>query len=245
MPSEIKLDILYKAVLGNTSIAMGRYELDKNEFNFSSRFFAYDRDKGVLVVDFPSTTQDIEPLQKKEPIVVYFVHRNSRYIFRSRVMGLTEYQLTDDKLLKALIIAMPEELVDGERRNFFKVATPPHRVDIRIVQRRDSDDEPYEGIVFTGASVNISGGGIAVREDDGHLPFRYGDVISLTILFPDQELIMEGRVVNKYQYENSDNMIFGIEFIQETIDKLSFKRNVNMLMRYVMKRERELLLVYA
>ncbi len=140
-----------------------------------------------------------------------------------------------------MIVEFPESIIDGERRNFFKVTTPPFEVNVKILERKNIDDELYEDVIFKGISVNISAGGIAFKEGEEMLPFTYGDVIDVIIAFPGEPLHMEGKVVNKFTFENSDDMIFGIMFIQKDLDKLNFNRNVKNLMRYVVRRERELL----
>ncbi|MCP4221005.1 MAG: flagellar brake protein [bacterium] len=249
MADDINIEILYKAVEENINIVMGHSERDKDAFNFSSRFLEYNLEEKTITIDFPSTTQDVEKLRRRDFVVIYFIYKNSRFVFHSRVLKLTKYQLPDGRKIKGMLIMLPEFIGDGERRNFFKVATPPFVVDIRILEKKETDELPHvseDGSLletdFKATAINVSGGGIAFKGQEEDLPFQYGDILYLKIHFLGETLLMEGRVVNKYQFENSEQMIFGIEFIQKDIDMLRFKKNVKNLMHYVMKRERELLL---
>ncbi len=89
MAREYKIEILHKAVEENISIALGRSEKDKDEFNYASRFFEMDRKKKTITIDFPSTTLNITHLDKNEEIVVYFIYHNSRLVFHSKVLSVS------------------------------------------------------------------------------------------------------------------------------------------------------------
>ncbi len=244
MPKEYSHDLLDGAVGENTNIALGRTDEEKDEFKFSSRFFMVEQKQGFLVIDFPSAPPDIKFLAKDEEIIVFFIYKGTRLFFNSKVLGSTEYQLTEEKRVKAMKIGIPKKVFDGERRNFFKIVTPPHEVGLRLLKRlNETGNEPIEDVLYKGKTENLSAGGIAVSEVDLKFPLAYGDIVGLNIHLPDGMLYMEARVIHHFQREGVFKRVFGFEYIREKLDKRTFNRNVKILMKYVVKREREILAI--
>ena len=180
-------------------------------------------------------------MKPDDRIVVNFIHKESPFSFNSMVQGLTAVELLSGQKSRVLLITLPESICGEERRDFLKVGTPPFDVDIKVITSQDIVKQLL-GKKFKAASVNLSGGGIALEKKSEDLPFAVGDILELNLHLPPNDTIrIEGEIVNIYQFENTERMIFGIKFIQRSLDKLCFKKSVNAITKYVMKRERELL----
>lgn len=237
---ELKIETLYQAIEKKTRIRLKRTSTAENEFPFSSRFLGFQKEAKAIIIDFPTFSYESDPLKKGNQIVVHFIHRESPFIFYSNVLGLTDYKATGNQGIHAMKIAQPGTILSEERRDFLKVSTPALPVEIKLIESVEKVKQ-LQDIRYKAVTVNISGGGVAVQDQEGKLRLIRGDILSLKIHLPDETVHMEGEVVNIYQFKNSRKLIFGIKYMQRDIDKLSCKRNVKTIIRYVMRRERELL----
>ncbi len=249
---QLDINILYKAIESNVSISLGKIKDNEetHEYNFVSRFLDLNRKKKRLKIDLPSATDtesDDILLKKDDDIRVFFIFKGFRFLVFSTVLGLTKYSLPSGKTIPALTILLPDKLIDGERRNFFKVFTPLYPMELEIIERPDNQEEdlspPPLNEKFTGIMYDISGGGIAILEGQTTLPLYLNDILDLYFHLEEDgpPLHMEGRVLNKRQHQNMEKYVYGIEFIQQNISPLEIKRNVTKIMRYVMKRQREII----
>ncbi|MCP5047236.1 MAG: PilZ domain-containing protein, partial [bacterium] len=131
-------------------------------------------------------------------------------------------------------------LYGNERRNFLKLNTPPFDVTVKLVESKDPIKQARKG-TFMAVVLNISGGGVAIKSKKGELPLSAGDILELSVNLPDNPIHIEGKLLNIYQFESTGSLSFGIEFIQQHLDPLAFKKNTRSIIRYVVRRERELL----
>lgn len=237
---EIKIDTLYEAVEKGADIELRPTEQSSEESLFSSRFLECDEEEEKIIIDDPKAPPGIKALEIDDEIVVHFICKETPFIFYSKVLGITTFKPLGEPTTEALMIALPEVLLSEERRGFHKVGTPPLAVDIKVIKSADKRLEIRSSKIKV-TCLNISGGGIAVEREDGNLPLSPGDILEMNIHLPDNTVSMEGEVINAYQFENSERIIFGIRFVQRSMDRLAFKRNEKTIVRYVMKRERELL----
>jgi c-di-GMP-binding flagellar brake protein YcgR len=237
---ELKIDTLYQAVKKGIDIELRPTGQSSEGSLFSSRFLECDEEEKKIIIDDPKASPGIKALEIDDEIVVHFFLKESPFIFYSKVLGLTTYKPLGEPTTRALVIALPEVILNEERRDFHKVGTPAFAVDVKVIESEDKRLQ-IRGSKIKVTCLNISGGGIAVEREDGNLPLSPGDILELNIHLPDHTVSMEGEVMNVYQFENSERIIFGIRFVQRSMDRLAFRRNEKTIVRYVMKRERELL----
>jgi c-di-GMP-binding flagellar brake protein YcgR len=238
---ELKIDNLYQAIEKKVSIELRRSEKSPEEVLFFSYFVQQNpEDNQQLLIDFPTPSAELEALKRDDAVVVKFEYKDSPYIFNSTVIGLTKYQLPGEGEKQGMIIEMPESIFGDERRSFLKVKTPPFEMNFKVSGSKDfvrqASKRTFEAVV-----LNISGGGIGIDDAEGKLNLSEEDVLDMTIQLPDQKLRMEGILLNIYHYEDTERTGFGIKFIQKNIDRPTFNKSQKAIVRYVMRRERELL----
>ncbi len=248
MSIELDINILYQAINSNVNISLGKIKRNekKKEFKFVSQLFEYDLEKKRLLIALPSSIDQEETeeivLKKKDPLRIFFVYKGFRFVVHSTVLGLTKYRLASGVGTQALVIELPETLLDGERRNFFKVHTPPFVAKASIMARVTDDVPLPPDTNCEGVTYDLSGGGIAIMDGkDEPLPFELQDIIDIYMQLDDQMLHMEGHVLNKRMNPAGDRWVYGIEFILHHLHAGEMKRNVAKIMHYVMKRQREII----
>lgn len=251
MPVELNIDILYRAIEKGEKISLGKPKRirtgpatgDLQPLNFVSRFLHHDIKKKQILIDVPTTSDEEEKdiLVKNDKIRIFFVHRGFRFMIDSKITGQTTFQLASGKKIMALTIKEPEKLIDGERRNYFKVQTPPFKVKVMLIEREGEPIEESEGKIYDALMCTISGGGMAFREEKFPLPFEVKDIIRLDLYLDEITLKMEGEIKNMRTPESTDKCNYGVQFIKRSIDRLTMKKNVSHIMRYVVRRQRELI----
>jgi c-di-GMP-binding flagellar brake protein YcgR len=240
MPPDFEISILYRAISENSNLLIKKVQDSKNN-KFFSRFLHYDLKSKIILLDFPTSSIPGEILKKSDKIKIFFNFRQFRFIIFSGIISKTRFKLRKDKTINSLKITLPDKLFDGERRNFFRVTTPPFPVMISI-QPEDQNREDKLAEFFHKAILHeIAGGGMGIREDKNLIPLRNGDLVELKIQLDNELLQMEGMVRNSRTSPYSNKRIFGIEFDSRKIPNHAVNKNVRKILRYVMKRQRELL----
>ncbi|MCP5052802.1 MAG: PilZ domain-containing protein, partial [bacterium] len=94
---------------------------------------------------------------------------------------------------------------------------------------------------FMALALNISGGGIALKGKGRDLPLSPGDTLEIKIDLPAKTVHIEAELLNIYRSEHTDGISYGLQFIKLNLDKLNYNKGVRSIIRYVVRRERELL----
>jgi c-di-GMP-binding flagellar brake protein YcgR len=216
-------------------------------FVYKSRFLAVDFKEGFITIDKPSPeTHDARPLSKGQYIEIFFQYKIFRYIFNSKVLEHTQYKL-HQQAFYALKILLPRELMDGDKRDYFRVETgvkPPIEVRFNIFARGLETPVKITPQEFKGEMVDISGEGFAmkVKIGDKSFPLENGHIINAVFkLKPGDELWeIWSEVRNIRNYKDTRIVVLGIKFLGKEQNKnLNYYRNK--ILRYVTERQREIL----
>jgi c-di-GMP-binding flagellar brake protein YcgR len=158
--------------------------------------------------------------------------------------------LNENVKTAAFKIKTPSKLKDGERRNYFRVPAPmdkpiivkfilyPKGAEHVVLNEDDPDGNPR---VFEATLFDISGNGVALKSDSKD-EFDINDKIDMRFRLDKEdfdELKISGIIRNKRSYYGTDIPLYGIEFIHDR--SVEFKRALNKISKFVMKRQREIL----
>jgi c-di-GMP-binding flagellar brake protein YcgR len=251
MPPEIDIKFLAKAIEENENITIVVDEDRKKRFVYRSRFFDIDKTDNTIIIDIATGEGDTyEPLTKGDKIKVYFQYSGFRFYFHSKVLGKFKYSLNENVKTAAFKIKTPSKLKDGERRNYFRVPAPmdkpiivkfilyPKGAEHVVLNEDDPDGNPR---VFEATLFDISGNGVALKSDSKD-EFDINDKIDMRFRLDKEdfdELKISGIIRNKRSYYGTDIPLYGIEFIHDR--SVEFKRALNKISKFVMKRQREIL----
>ncbi len=252
MAHDIDKKFLFRAIEENENITISLAETSRKSMVYTSRFFDFYRKDNTIIIDIPvGVGETYEPLVKGDKINVYFQYSGFRFYFHSKILGKLKYELNKTTKIPAYKIKLPEKLLDGERRNYFRVPTShgnpiiakfivyPKGLDIVIIEPDHPDSIPK---VFEGTIIDISAGGVAIKVDEGKEELKVGDKIDMKFRLKKEdfdELEISGIIRNERVYYNTDSKVFGVEFIPER--SVEYKRAINKISRYVIERQRELL----
>jgi c-di-GMP-binding flagellar brake protein YcgR len=233
--TEIETRVLKTCCDLNDKLILNIFE-NGRVFVYKSRFLAVDFKKGFIIIDEPSPeTPDTITFSEGQQFEIFFEYKIFRYIFNSKVLEYTEYKL-HQHAFNALKILLPRQLMDGDKRDYFRVEIGiklPIEVKFNILDQE-----------FKGEMVDISGGGFAMKVKIGDKPFplEQGDIINARFkLKPDGELWeIWSEVRNKNKYKNTRTIKWGMKFLGKERNKnLYYYRNK--ILRYVTERQREIL----
>jgi c-di-GMP-binding flagellar brake protein YcgR len=233
--TEIETRVLMTCCDLNDKLILNIFENDQI-FVYKSRFLAVDFKKGFIIIDEPSPeVPDAKPLSEGQHFEIFFEYKIFRYIFNSKVLEHIEYKLHQNAF-NALKILLPQQLMDGDKRDYFRVEIAmkqPIKVKFNILDQE-----------FKGEMVDISGGGFAMKVKMGDKPFplEKGDIINARFkLRPDNEMWeIWSEVRNKSKYKNTRTLKWGMQFLGKERNKnLYYYRNK--ILRYVTERQREIL----
>ena len=237
MDKDFFFKILYRAIESGNNISINRSADKENLFHFSSRFFILNEDKDEILIDLPAS-EDNETLRVNDKIEVFFISQNLRLGFFTRIIGFSEFQLASDKIVPAMIISKPEEGQDLQRRRDFRVPTPPLKVVAKYIRDKD------EKVITNCICDDISRSGIALTEDkqtNNRLRLEKNYHINLTIYIDKEIIQLEGTVESKRELYEGNKIVFGIDFTENKPDKLQYKKSITVIIRYIMKRQREIM----
>jgi c-di-GMP-binding flagellar brake protein YcgR len=249
--TEIETRVLKTCCDLNDKLILNIVENDR-PFVYKSRFLAVDFNKGFIIIDQPSPeTPDARALSEGQYFEIFFEYKIFRYIFNSKVLEHIEYRL-HERGFNALKILLPQQLMDGDKRDDFRVETgmkPPIEVRFNIFAKKletPGMSTPMEitSQEFKGEMVDISGGGFAMKVKMGDKPFplEKGDIINARFkLKPDDELLeIWCEVQNKREYKDTRMVKWGMKFLGKEQNRNLYYYQ-NKILRYVTERQREIL----
>ncbi len=253
MAQVMNFDFLTRAIETNDRMTLYyKNELGKI-FTFGSRFFDYKKKK-YIVIDRPYGEKGTyQQLVKKDRVVVFFICKGFRFKFTSEVLGKDKYKLRDTQEIPVLLLQMPKEIYDGERRNFFRVPAPMEPpITVKFLSYFDSNQsfeiqevpELKEAGMKEAILNDLSGGGLSIRSAVP-MEIMTGDILNLRFRLGSsemEEIQIEGLTNNSRK--TSDNaLIKGIEFIPDRSD--SYRNANKRIARYVMERQRAMITPYG
>lgn len=225
-----------------------------NIYVYRSRFLNINLGSNSLIIDEPSPeTANAKPLSKNQLIKIFFIFKNQRYSFETRVFEHTIFKVKE-KGFYALKINCPKHLDDGERREYFRVETPAAPLVVIRFNVFKFDVEKREAMIpekisdtleeFEAILVNISGGGIGIREIKGQKPLDLtkGDVLLVKLkLRSDLE---EMKIWTEIRYRriipDTETQFWGSMYIISGRN-LQLKICRNKIMKYIVDRQKEMM----
>lgn len=254
MSAEIDIDFLFRAVESNEPIALQYATESDRQLDYHSRFFRVNRKKKYIIIDKPTGEKDTyQQLAPGDIVTVFFRSAGFRFLFKTKILKKGTFKLHGKHVTPVLMIYLPDEIDDGERRNFFRVPMPrTPQMTVKFIsyfeqgqnleQQQDKEmlgDYPMsEGII-----LDLSGGGIAIKcSQDSTL--MVGDIINMKFQLPSlagSDIEISGVINNSRKIED-ELVIRGIEFIPNSGD--AYKNALKNISSYVMRRQREMIRAY-
>ncbi len=221
-------------------------------FVYRSRFLFANFNNGYIVIDLPTAeTANGKPLSKGQSFEVFFEYKTFRFLFRSIVLEHTKFKL-NERGFYALKIQLPNELQDGDKRDYFRVPSgmrPP--VLVKFYTFPKGATQPMMSSLVTNSQqefraemMDVSGGGFSIRAKPGDksLELEKGDIIKARFKFRAgyEELEVWAEVRNKRKYKDTDIMIWGLLFMGKE-KNININHIRNKILRFVTERQREIL----
>ncbi len=245
MDNDFFFKILNNAIEEGIGIAINKVKREDDFFHFLSRFFYYDEEKEEIIIDIPSSSDDIGLLMLDDKIEIFFISKCFRLGFFSTITGFSEFELSSGEFVPAMRISKPDGGLDLQRRRDFRVQTPP--MAIEACYQIENEDEEQGTVSIECVSYDISRSGIAVsnsKDAQNKLKLEKNNYVSIKIKIDDNIISMEGIVQSKRELYDGKKTVFGIDFVEDKPDKMQYKRNLSIIMKYVMKRQREIMLKF-
>ena len=245
MENDFFFKILFEAIEEGNSLSLNNSDDKEELFHFSSRFFFFDRKRERIIIDIPSSVDDQKTIKVHDNVEVFFIAKGHRLGFFAKVLQFTQFKLSEDKIVPAVEISKPDAGMDLQRRRDFRVPTPYLKV-IAHYSVEDPDDPSIRIDRHTPChSDNISRSGIALTDDINSgekLNPKRGDEIDMDIFIDNNPLKFSGTVISTREMFEGKKNIIGIDFTENKPDLLQYKRNTAILIRYIMKQQREMML---
>lgn len=249
--SENEVSVIRTCCELNQNLFLNVHEHDRL-YVYRSRFLAVDFTGGCIVIDVPSAeTEDAKPLSRGQSFEIYFECETFRYLFFSSVLDHTQFRL-NDRSFYALKISLPNQLQNGNKREYFRVQAsmrPPIIIKFTIFPRGLTASSTASAISSNqpehrAEMIDVSGGGFSMRVKPGDKPFYLdkGDIIKVKIKFRADYDVIEawGEVRNKRKYKDTDIIIWGIQFLGKEMNA-NINQIRNKVLRFVTERQREIL----
>ncbi len=249
------MDFLLKAANNHEKISISYTTEHGKALSYGSRFFEINPKKKYIIIDQPYGEHGTyQQLVRKDKIKIFFICKGYRFLFFSQILKRDIHKQEGHSDIKVLVIRMPDKILDGERRNFFRVPAPiDPPVKLKFVSYFESNQSfenqqempEIEDYGMSDAIIHdISGGGLSMGSDQP-LEIMVGDVVNLRFcLRPDDDVLqIEGLINNSRISTDEDSMIKGVEFVPDRSD--AYKNAIKKISRYVMERQREMINPYS
>ncbi|MCP4218307.1 MAG: hypothetical protein GY765_26965 [bacterium] len=256
MTEPMDMEFLMKAADNNESLSiLYKTELGK-DFNYRSRFIDINPKKKFVIIDFPRGDKSTyQKLVRNDKIHIYFLSKGFRFQFHTDVLKSDNLKFEGKAERHVMIIRMPKDIYDGERRNFYRVAAPADpSVHLKFVsyfdgnqsfeqqvEHPESEDDGMPGTI----AFDLSGGGLSMICKAG-MGLMVGDIINMHFrLRPTDtdEIHIEGLINNSRKAAESNSYIKGVEFLPDRSE--SYKNALKRISRFVMQRQRAMINPYG
>lgn len=244
MDNDFFFKVLFNAVEEGGSISLSRVSDKKDLFHFSSRFFSYDENRDEILIDIPSSSENDDLLKMNDKVEVFFISKSLRLGFYSKITGFSEFELVSGEIVPAMTISKPKEGLDLQRRRDFRVPTLPLKVTVSFIENSENKEQET-GIIMKSVSYDISRSGIAISNDKQKknlIKLEKNMPISLSLDLDGNIVQMEGTVKSKRELYEGKKIIVGVDFEENKPNKMQYKKNLSIIMKYIMKRQREIML---
>lgn len=255
MSEPMDIDFLIRAGSDNENITIyHKTELGKG-LTYRSRFFEINPKKKYIIIDSPVGEKGTyQQLVRKDKITGFFISRGFRFLFHTVVLKRDKFKLHGEVDVPVLIIRMPGDIYDGERRDFYRVPAPlDPLVKVKFVSYFESgqsfDTQKMPGLEDFGRSEavlhDLSGGGLSVRSKE-ELSIMIGDIINMRFSFRSgskENIRIEGLINNSRKSADKNAIIKGIEFLPDRND--AYRDAIKKISRYVMERQRQMINPYG
>ncbi|MCP4157870.1 MAG: hypothetical protein GY757_59725 [bacterium] len=250
MTLDIDKIFLYRAVEENVNLSV-YFAVDENRaYNYLSRFLKINEAGQFVIIDTPTGAHGgTKQLVPNDDISILFKLSGFRFLFDTKVLEKTEFQLNENTNVNGLKVRMPTKLLDGNRRQFFRVIVPvnkPIKIHYTVMGRSSvkgnlaSFEKAGSGASFLEAvMIDISGGGLAIKSDR-KLNIKQGDKLLMRFKLADferEEIHVEGVVRSTREYAEKKDTLWGIEFMPQK--DIKFKRAMNRINKFVMEGQRK------
>lgn len=219
---------------------------------YKSRFLDLNYSGKYIIIDEPSPeNKDAGLILKNQELECFFEYKVFRYLFPAKVLDHWDFNL-NGQLLRALKLTLPDQLKDGERREYFRVETSPRQpVVVRFFITKEGSAGPIMSPIlegkphqFEGLAHDVSGGGICIysKEKAFEQDLEKGDRVELFFFLKPggEEIHLWADVRNSRRLENLGVHAWGVRFVENRLNP-NLKKYRSLLMRYVMERQREIL----
>ncbi|MCP5047644.1 MAG: hypothetical protein GY940_10760 [bacterium] len=254
MSLTMDMEFLIRSAQNNERITLQHKTEHNKTLTFGSRFFEINPKKKYIIIAQPYGDEDTyQQLVRKDKITVYFIEKGYRFMFESIVLKRDKFKLHGENETAVLIIKMPPDIYDGERRNFFRVPLPVDPpIDLKYISYFESNQsfdvqqtpsiEDYN--MSSAISIDISGGGLSFS-GKGDMGVMVGDIINMRLSLRQggDVLQIEGLINNSRESLDKTAIVKGIEFIPDRSD--SYREAIKKISRYVMERQREMINPYG
>jgi c-di-GMP-binding flagellar brake protein YcgR len=250
---DFEVSMLRKCCDANEAIIIS-IKVGNDIHTYRSRFLDINYKAQYLIIDEPSAeSSKSKPLSKNQKFEAFFKYNlgaGFRYIFNSRVLSRVMFKV-GARGIYAFKIFLPPVLLDGERREYFRVPTEiKPEIIVKYKIYKDGEEEPLINQylntpeIFKCTMLDISGGGLSIRssQESGKIDLDVDDHIlaEFKLKSTDKPLSLWGKVKNKRRFRDTKFFIWGIEFLDAKRNKL-LKPCRNQIMRFVITRQREIL----
>jgi len=248
--SDKEHQLIKACVDGNDALTLKRRDRQSTEL-FFSRFLGIEGKREGILVDQPTPdSPSSQPLSIGEGLEGQFLSGRFRYRFETRIVAHQEAR-AGARSVHALLLTYPQSLLDGERREYFRVefsAQKPLVVRFHHYPREEKGPVGStlikgEPELFEAVGVDISGGGLSIRGMGRNRlsSVERGDVLLCRFSLKDEGDSFElwCRVRSRRHVSEADVFLLGLEFMEERNPMLKSIRN--RIMRFVVMRQREMM----
>lgn len=235
---------LLKAIKEKRSIDIF-YEETDGAWNYFSRFLELTPDGQSFIIDLPVMLEDTyKPLKPGYIIHIIFKIAGFRFQFAATVQEQIEYILENVGKVPALKMAWPREIIEENRRSFFRVQLAmdesinvSYSVSGTGQEKISKKEAEYRNVTAILADISENGLGIKISsEKNVKVKDRLRLFIQMTEL-TDGYCEIDGIVRHIQEYEDTKAHLCGIEFAPENSTKC--KQVIRKITFYLMSRHKE------
>lgn len=227
------------------------YKEEEKTWHYSSRFLMLSLDGKSFIIDLPFLGEDTyKPLEVGFTIQIVFKLAGFRFQFGAEVQEKVQYIIDKEKKIPALKISWPTEILEENRRSFFRVELSMNdsikvayhilgNAEERTEKKQGEPVHTAEGKGVDAIAVDISENGLKIRVNSiGDI--KVNDLIRLCFRLkePDDEYVeIDGIVRHISEDERIPAFFCGIEFSRK--DSLRHKQAVRKVVFYLMSKHQE------
>jgi c-di-GMP-binding flagellar brake protein YcgR len=158
----------------------------------------------LILTDRPQLMGKPVVFRPRQPVLVHFPLRGSRYAFRTQVARChCPVRLNATQQVAGMALAMPSEVREQQRRSDFRLSLAgceTIQAEVHLGSPEGGGSAPIDALRFSARLINISGGGVSLLVDAQEAgKWRLGDTFFVSFCLPDVE--GEFRMVVELRHE--------------------------------------------